>query len=107
MPIKLAYHQKLYLSKSIQKKNIKKMKKQLENKPLVSNVYLITPARNGRDLLEFYSSRMLAQPYYQKEPPYVIGIAATYEEALLLVEQLVFECYEARGDCALREYLSC
>lgn len=107
MPIRLTYHHNLRLSDSIDEQELKRIKKQLSRKPLLSDVYLITPARNRRDLLEFYHSRMLALPYYQKEPPLIIGITRTYEEALTMIEQLVQECYLSRGDCSLREYLLC
>lgn len=107
MPIRLTYHHNLRLSESIDEQELKKIKKQLSQKPLLSDVYLITPARNNRDLLEFYHSRTLAWPYYQKEPPLIIGIVRTYDEALAMIEQLVRECYLSRGDCSLREYLLC
>lgn len=107
MPIRLTYHHNLRLSDSIDEQELKSIKKQLSRKPLLSDVYLITPARNSRDLLEFYHSRMLVWPYYQKEPPLIIGIVRTYEEALTMIEQLVQECYLSRGDCSLREYLLC
>lgn len=107
MPVRLTYHHNLRLSDSIDARDLRRLKKQLTQKPLLSDVYLLLPARNSRDMLEFYHSRMLVRPYYQKEPVYVIGITRTYEEALTMIEQLVQECYQERGDCSLREYLLC
>ena len=70
-------------------------------------LFLITVSRNPSDQLEIIQTRQLAQRYYNKFPPYVAGIAAGYDEALEVVEELVKECLKARGDCALKEYLLC
>ena len=107
MAIALTYHPGIYLGDSIRGKKLDKLKKKLENKPLFSGLFLITLSRNASDQLEVYVAKQLAQSYYKKNPPYVIGISGTYEEALKIVEQIVRECLEARGDCALKEYLLC
>ena len=107
MAIALTYHPGIYLGDSIRGKKLDKLKKKLENKPLFSGLFLITLSRNASDQLEIYAAKQLAQSYYRKNPPYVIGITGTYEEAVKIVEQIVRECLEARGDCALKEYLLC
>lgn len=107
MAIALTYHSGIYLGDSIRGKKLDKLKKKLENKPLFSGLFLITLSRNASDQLEIYAAKQLAQSYYRKNPPYVIGITGTYEEAVKIVEQIVRECLEARGDCALKEYLLC
>lgn len=105
--IQLQYYPSLYVSKSISAKKLDKIKRYLVSRPLRANVYLITTARNGIDQLEIYSAKLLVQRYYQSNPPYVVGITHTYEEALKMIVQIVQECLDARGDCALREYLKC
>lgn len=107
MRIKLRYHPSLYISDSIVPGKLDRIKKKLEKHPLQSSVFLVTEARNGVDLLDIFSGRLLAQSYYQKDPPLIIGITRTYEEALDLVEQIVQDCLRERGDCALKEYLLC
>ena len=99
--------QKLYLGDSIKEKKLDKIMKRLASKPLLSNVYLIAISRNASDQLDIFDAKQLAQSYYKKHPPYVVGIAGDREEAVELVEQIVRECLAARGDCALKEYLSC
>lgn len=103
----IPYHPFLYIGDSISKKNLDKLKRKLKYHPLRSNVFLLTTARNGIDQLEIYHSPQLAQPYYRRNPPYVVGIAGTYQEALILLERMVQECWKTRGDCLLKEYLSC
>lgn len=107
MAILLEYHPKLYLGDSINEKKLDKIKKKLESKPLATGVFLITMSRNFYDQLDIFSARLLVQRYYTKNPPYVVGIAGSYEEAVKIVEQLVQECLKTRGDCALKEYLRC
>ncbi len=107
MSIALKYHPNLYLGDSINVKKLDKIKKKLENKPLLSGVFLITLSRNPSDQLEIYNARQLAQSYYQKNPPYVIGLAGGHEEAVALVAKMTEECLKSRGDCCLKEYLQC
>lgn len=105
MSVKLTYHSKLYLGESIKADKLDKIKKKMENKPLFSSVFLIAISRNASDQLEIYRARQLAQRYYENNPPYVVGITGSHEEAVKIVEQIVQECMAARGDCALKEYL--
>lgn len=107
MAAKLNYRPELYLGESIREKKLDKIKKKLENKPLLSGVFLITLSRNSSDQLEIYNAKQLVQRYYTKYPPYVVGIAGDYDEAVRMVERMVQECMEKRGDCALKEYLLC
>ena len=107
MAVPVTYHPRLYLGDSISGKKLDKIKKKLENKPLFSGVFLIAFSRNPWDQLDIFAARQLVQSYYQKNPPYVVGIAGDHEEAVHMVERLVQECLETRGDCALKEYLQC
>lgn len=43
---KLKFAQNLYLGEGIAPEKLDKLKKRLNKKPLLANVYLITPARN-------------------------------------------------------------
>lgn len=107
MTKRVRYHSTLYLSEGIAVKKLDKIKKKLEKKPLLSGVFLITVSANPSDQLEIFDARQLVQSYYEKNPPYVIGIAGNREEAVSLVEQIVQDCLRERGDCALKEYLLC
>lgn len=107
MAINLNYRPELYLGEGIKEKKLDKIKKKLENKPLFSSVYLISISRNASDQLEIYGARQLAWRYYQKNPPYIVGIAGDWQEAVQLVEKIVEDCLRVRGDCELKEYLQC
>lgn len=107
MPERVCYHSKLYLSDGITEKKLDKIKKKLEKKTLLSGVFLIAVSANQTDQLDIFEARQLVQSYYLKNPPYVIGIAESRQEAVSLIEQIVQECLQERGDCALKEYLLC
>ena len=102
---KIVYHRNLYISDDISPSKLDKIKKKLEKKPLLCNVYLIAFASNPNDQLDIFQARQLVQKYYVKYPVSVVGIASDYDAAVGLVEKIVQECLQARGDCALREYL--
>lgn len=104
---KLKFAQNLYLGEGIAPEKLDKLKKRLNKKPLLANVYLITPARNPADQLDIFDARQLAQPHYKDEEFLVLGMASGYEDALQLIERITGECLKARGDCNLREYLLC
>ncbi len=107
MTISLRYHPNLYLGESVSKQDINSIKRKLERKPLLANLYLITISNHTSDQLDVYASGQLIQRYYKKHVPLVIGIAGSHAEALLLVEDLVRDCFEKRGDCELKEFLKC
>lgn len=104
---KLQYLPELYLGESIPAGKLDRIKHKLEKHPIRAGVYLIVTAPNGVDPLEIYSAKLLAWPYYRKHPPFVVGIAGSYEEAVGIIEKMVLECWRTRGDCALKEYLLC
>ena len=102
---KLKFAQNLYLGEGIAPEKLDKQR--LNKKPLLANVYLITPARNPADQLDIFDARQLVQPHYKDEEFLVLGMASGYEDALQLIERITGECLKARGDCNLREYLLC
>ena len=107
MALKIAYHPRLYLGESMKREKLDKIKRKLERHPRFSGVFLVVLSRNAHDQLEIYGAKQLRWSYYTKYPPYVVGIAANQTEAFTLVEKIVKECLEERGDCALKEYLKC
>jgi hypothetical protein len=107
MRLKPRYYSTLYLGKSIQRKKLDRIKRKLEHHPEHSALYLLAASRNPTDQLEIYSVSYLQQSYYQDNPPYIVGLAGTHQEAVDLVEQIVTDCLHARGDCRLKEFLLC
>jgi hypothetical protein len=69
------------------------------------NIYLITLAANGQDLLDILDSAFLQQKAVRRTLPMIVGLAKGYEEAVELVRQIVEETYTQRGDCKVPLYL--
>lgn len=107
MVLKIAYHPELYLGEGIKRKKLDRIKKKLEKNPRFSGVFVIAISRNPSEQLEIYAARQLSRRFHDYFSLYVVGIAASWEEAVLLVKEMTMDCLRERGDCALKEYMRC
>lgn len=96
---------RLYVGESV--KNPNKLIHKLQKHAKRIDAYVITLSKNPYDQLEIYKAGYLSQKYYRENPPYIIGIAAHYEEAVEIITRIAEETVAARGDCRLKEYLKC
>ena len=69
------------------------------------DVYMITLAMNGRDLLDIRRTRALEREDLRKNLPMIVGLAKGQKEAKALVEQIVRDCLRSTGDVDLRSFL--
>lgn len=101
----MEWYPRLYIGESVRRpdKLIHKLKK--HNKFL--DAYVIVLSRNASDQLEIHKAGYFSQSYYRKNPPYVIGLAGSYDEAVGIVIKIAEETYAAQGNCRLKEYLKC
>ncbi|MDD3794842.1 MAG: hypothetical protein PHE06_02500 [Lachnospiraceae bacterium] len=81
------------------------MIRRVEQKKMLTNIYLITLAANPENQLDIMPAGSLHFPYLERSCPLIIGIAAGYEEALELVGTIVTEVYQQTGDVRIRDYL--
>lgn len=107
MALGIVYRPGLYLGDGIKREKLDTIKKKLGKGAFPPGVFLVSLSRNAHDQLEIYDARQLRWRYYEKYPPYVVGLAGNWDEAVRLVAQIAAECQKARGDCALKEYLRC
>ena len=103
----LTFSAELYLGEGIKRKKLDKIKRKLIKQPLFAGVYVIALSRNPVDQLEILEARQLAQRFYESHALHIVGVAGDREDALHLVEKIVQECLDTRGDCELKEYLTC
>ncbi len=101
----MEFYPRLYVGKSV--KNLNKIKAKLKKHSKLLDVYVITLSKNEFDQLEIHKAGYLSQKYYRMNPPYVIGIASDYDEAVDIVQQIAGEAFAAQGNCKLKEYLAC
>ena len=98
----MKFYKNLYIGEGIKHPNIVKWK--LRHNAGQFQVYVIALAAR-RDQLEIYHCAFLQQKYYKKHPPYIIGVAKKYEEALDIVVEITKAALERNGYPDLKKYL--
>lgn len=93
----------LYLSEKTAAKKDRIIKKANRGIGMVS-IYLIALASNPENLFDIFHAAHLKQPAFYRKNPYIVGIAAGYDEALELVQQMVEDIYRETGGFRVREY---
>lgn len=99
----MEFYKNLYIGKTIKKpdKIIRKLKK-YKKQP---SIYVIVYVRE-QDRLEIYHSLMLQQWFYKENPPAILGIAGSQEEAFDLIKRIAQEAVETIGQADLTAYLA-
>lgn len=97
----MRFHRELYVDNSI--RNVRKVKWKLKHHDGQLRIFVIALSP-GRDELEIYHCALLQQKYYKKYPPYIVGIAGGYDNAVELLQQMVADIYRKTGGYALKEY---
>ena len=94
----------LYISNGWEKKQLKLMKKLMQNK-LQPSVYVITLAQGKQNHLEFFSSVLLKQHIFEHSDLFVVGLANGYDDALYMLEQITQQVLDATGTVDLRKFI--
>ena len=94
----------LYISDGWEKKQLKLMKKLMQNK-LQPSVYVITLAQGRQNHLEFFSSVLLKQHVFEHSDLFVVGIANGYDDAVYMIEQITQQVVDATGTADIRGFL--
>lgn len=98
----MKFYKQLYVGESV--KHPEKIKWKLRFRAGTPEIYCIVLA-HGTDQLEIVHSAIYLQKYYKKHIPYVIGIAASYKEALDIVVRITQEAVSTNGNGDLKAYL--
>ena len=101
----MQWYPRLYVGESVN--NPDKLIHKLKRHAKRVDAYVITLSKNPYDQLEIYEAKYLSQKYYKNNPPYIIGVAGDYEEAVDIVKQIAEETMAAQGNCLMKEYLKC
>lgn len=99
------FYKYLYWDENIPEKKRNRIKWRLKVSRRDKPCYVLALCE-GRDQLEIYNSLILLQSYYRKNPRFIIGIAAGYEEAVNMVQRMAEDCYRKNGDADLKKYLA-
>lgn len=96
------FYKNLYTSPSLQKKK-RQIVWKLKTGKTLPFVYVVTLSEQN-DLMEIYHCFILKQPYYRKNPPYVIGIADSYQSAVELVQNILLDVSSQAGDFDMKAF---
>ncbi|MGN0142183.1 MAG: hypothetical protein ACI4AD_08135 [Roseburia sp.] len=100
----MVWYEDLYVGESIIHKT-NKIKWKIRHNAGQIDIYVISLASNGKDLLDIIPSRELLQKAYPKRELYVVGLAKGYEEALTVAVSIVDEVYQQTGGFDVRSFL--
>lgn len=87
----------LYCTKSVESKVSQIKWKTVCGIGMVS-VYFITLSENGRDLFDIYSAAVFKERGFRKSNLVILGIAGSYEEATILVSDIISESIRSGTD---------
>lgn len=86
-------------------KRYEKIKRKINRKKVHPSVYLLVVSKTGKYPLEIIPSPVLLQKNYPADDLLVIGMAGTVTEKKELIQAVLTQVYEARGDFDVKEYL--
>ena len=99
----MRFYNKLYIGSSIARKKRQIVWKLKKKKPM-HNIYCIALAdRHRKDMLDIFHNVVLKQSYYQENPPYIIGIAGSYTEAVDLILTMLQDAMNQTGTYDVRK----
>lgn len=102
----ISWSNQLFISKSINKRDLKSIKKKVNKNIFLKDVYCITFASNTDDLFEIYNIKQFVFPYYKKKDIHILGLAKSKEEAYELIIEMIEDIYKETGEFKVRGYFS-
>lgn len=98
----MMFYKNLYVGDTI--KNPNRIKRRLKANKKLINVFVIAYAQETKKL-EIYNSLFMQQWYYKENPPFVVGIAGSKEEAMDIIVKITQEALHQTGKADLVSYL--
>lgn len=99
----MQWYERLYLGDKAKKKRFSIL--QAVRKEKSSGYYVLTPASNKKNLLDIYSAHTLNQPYYKEQDLLIVGVAADYEDAVMLAGKIIGDVYKKTGGYDVNGFL--
>lgn len=102
--MRMLWYKHLYVGEKARKHRFSIIQNIRRNK-LQADIYVITPASNGNNLLDIYPTVCFLHPHYKEQEMLVVGIAEGYNEALEVAALIVNEMYQKTGAFQLESFL--
>lgn len=101
----MRWYKHLYVGEKAKKKRFSIIQK-LRRGKLQPKVHVITPASGEKNILDILPASVLQQEYYRKqEELLILGIGASYDEALEVAARIVSDLYRTTGGFILNDFL--
>lgn len=94
----------LYVSDSLKKKQNQILKNLMERK-LSNSVYILTLSEGVQNHLEFFSSLLIQQHFYEEKELFIVGLAGDYMAAVDLTAEIALEVMDKTGGTDIRSYI--
>lgn len=101
----MKWYNNLYVGEKAKRRKHKIIMKTITRKPQIG-IYYITLPLNDANSLEIYPSYILLQKHYRKQKMLIIGISEGYDEALLLTQEIIMDCYNKTGQFLVRKMIN-
>lgn len=103
--MRILWYQNLYVGEKA-KKNQHKIQWKLQHCAGMIGVYVLTMPSNEQNSLDIIRAAYLKQSVYKKRELKIVGIAASYHEALQVLETIAKEVYANTQGLDIRSYLN-
>ena len=102
----ISWSNQLYLSESINKRELKSIKKKLDKNKFFKGLYCITFASNIENLFDIYNIKQFIFPHYKKKNIHILGLAKSKKEAFDLIIKMIEDIYKETGEFKVRDYFT-
>jgi hypothetical protein len=100
----MKWYEDLYVGYNLLDKKTKVINQIRAGKPMF-NKYVLTLPQNDYDTLEIYPSNVLIQKWYRDSDMVVVGIAEGMEEAMDMMQLIIMECFNSRGNVKVKDFI--
>lgn len=100
----LVWHSNIYMDKVVIKEPERYKQLVEDDKICIPTIYCITLASNRDNLLDIMSCNELLFAHYKRSALSVVGLAASYRNAVSLVIDIVQDVYKATGTYDVRSF---
>ena len=100
----MRWYRQLYVGENASARK-KKIISSIKHHKAQLGAYVITLPFNDRNSLEVYPAYVLLQPYSRKQDLFVVGIGLGREEAFLVVQEILMDCYRRTGQFLVRKMI--
>ena len=102
----MIWYDDLFVGKSISPRRKKRIIRKVNRRSILGAEYLLTLAANPDNLIDIIHTQVVRQRYYPRGELFVIGLAGSYEEALMLAGEIVSGIYAVQGNFDLRGFFA-